>query len=202
MKLMSLAAIAVIGLMLATALSGCTGAEKTSGIDTATGTGDTGVGNITTGTNESGNVTENQTSVKKPTASWGDNKTLVLIDADYSDTVAFAIPALTFFATEIPMPKGKLVLPGTTVLTATVSFAAGDGVQVIENFGYSLDGSTYSIFLAPMTIIDGSMTWSIDVSEDMCDKETAKQSMWSFVVVPVGAVSVMPTYHLKVEISK
>jgi hypothetical protein len=47
-------AIFAIGLMLATAFSGCVGGEKTSGTDTTTGTN-------TTGTSAAGNETMNQT---------------------------------------------------------------------------------------------------------------------------------------------
>jgi hypothetical protein len=66
MKLMNLAAIAVIGLMLATALSGCTGAEKTA--KTGTGTDTTGTGNTGTGTNETGNATTANVSAADATA--------------------------------------------------------------------------------------------------------------------------------------
>ena len=65
MKLKNVMAIAVIGLMLATALSGCTGGNDDTG-GTGDGTGDTGTGGIgDTGTGGgSGNQTgENQTNI-------------------------------------------------------------------------------------------------------------------------------------------
>ncbi|MDD5502365.1 MAG: hypothetical protein PHH26_02750 [Candidatus Thermoplasmatota archaeon] len=79
MKLMNLAAIAVIGLMLATALSGCVGskneATSTGGMETT----DTGLGE-----NETGNQIGNATAV---------NQTLVVIyhdeKTDTTDTASY-----------------------------------------------------------------------------------------------------------------
>lgn len=89
-------------------------------------------------------------------------------------------------------------------MTFTLSFAPGDGIQVTEDVAYSLDGKSYTCisFLNPCTVLDGSKSWTLDITEEMWDKPNAKASMWSFAVYPRPGVAVMPEYHLKIEISR
>jgi hypothetical protein len=159
----SILAIFAIGLLLATAMSGCVGGEKTSGIDTTTGT-DTGMGN----------ETENQTAtIVNKTESLGQNYTAevdgtIVLDATGFDGIVIGEGSIA------SQSGGYLTLasqPSQIEIVVTYTSASGGCYLTIWVPGSDTNRQTFSsendgggvetILLKPKDLkkIDGAGDW-------------------------------------------